>query len=518
VFTWPDTTQNQLWMVNLDGRQLLSRTVTLLGGAYVRHGARDTVNGDAGEFSLCSDDDAASLLCSEDGEPLLDETNSTIPTDVLPNAVFNTTDTSSDGIGASMQLEVREPIASRPNRLLGGVSYDGSHIEFEQRVEVGRLTTDRTVQGEGFYLSGAGNRTTLHVQNHNVGVFVSDTLSLTDPLSLHVSARLNWFDTKLDDRQGDALDGDHSFVRLNPSVGLTYQIIEPLTVFASYGEANRAPTASELACADPDEPCRLPNAFVADPPLEQVVSRSVELGVRARLGDGPRPWLEASLAAFGARNQDDILFIAGSRVGTGYFQNAGDTQRIGLELALAIDRGPVAFYASYTILRATFESELELPGDANPRATPNGEEEGAGEEEEEEEGEEEEGRTLEVAKGSRIPGLPTHSVKAGVTVRPIAGLELGVSMLGQSSQPFRGDEANLLAGVGGYVIMNAHASYRLLEPLTLFVRAQNLLDTRYSTFGVLGEPAEALPGTSNPRFLGRAAPFGLWVGAMVETL
>ena len=27
--------------------------------------------------------------------------------------------------------------------------------------------------------------------------------------------------------------------------------------------------------------------------------------MRARLGDGPRPWLEASLAAFGARTGDE---------------------------------------------------------------------------------------------------------------------------------------------------------------------------------------------------------------------
>ena len=295
--------------------------------------------------------------------------------------------------------------------------------------------------------------------------------------------------------------GEHQFARINPSIGATFRVADGLTLFASYGESNRAPSASELACADPDEPCRVPNAFLSDPPLEQVVSRSVEAGVRGRLGDARRPWLQASLAAFGSRNQDDILFIAGSRVGTGYFQNAGQTQRIGLELSLEIETGPVSFYAGYTLMRATFEDELELPSPAHPSL-----------EEDEEEGEEE-GGALDVEPGSRIPGLPTHAVKAGLAVRPIPALEIGLSMVGQSGQPFRGDEANLLDDVGGFVVLGAHASYQLLPSLQLFVHANNLLDTEYHTFGVLGEPDEALPGTSDPRFYGVGAPFGVWAGA-----
>ena len=35
----------------------------------------------------------------------------------------------------------------------------------------------------------------------------------------------------------------------------------------SYKESSRNPSVAELACADPDAPCRLPNSFQADPPL-----------------------------------------------------------------------------------------------------------------------------------------------------------------------------------------------------------------------------------------------------------
>ena len=39
----------------------------------------------------------------------------------------------------------------------------------------------------------------------------------------------------------------------------------------------------ELACADAQAPCNLPNAFLADPPLEQVVAKSYEGGLRGKL-------------------------------------------------------------------------------------------------------------------------------------------------------------------------------------------------------------------------------------------
>jgi outer membrane receptor protein involved in Fe transport len=109
-----------------------------------------------------------------------------------------------------------------------------------------------------------------------------------------------------------------------------------------------------------------------------------------------------------------------------------------------------------------------------------------------------------------------HSVKAGISYRVMADLELGLSMIAQSSQPFRGDEANVSPFVRGFVVLNAQASYRLLPEVTLFVRAQNLLNRKYETFGVLANPAEVLPNATDPRFLGPGAPLGVWAGIVIE--
>jgi outer membrane receptor protein involved in Fe transport len=75
---------------------------------------------------------------------------------------------------------------------------------------------------------------------------------------------------------GTALNGDHSFTRLNPALGMAYDLKQGVNLYAGYSESNRAPTAMELTCADPQDPCRLPNAFLSDPPLEQVVAKTWE--------------------------------------------------------------------------------------------------------------------------------------------------------------------------------------------------------------------------------------------------
>ena len=61
-------------------------------------------------------------------------------------------------------------------------------------------------------------------------------------------------------------------------------------------------------------------------------------------------------------------------------------------------------------------------------------------------------------------------------------------------------------------MFGAFTSYQVLEPLKLFVKAENVFDADYETFGLLGEPGDVLSGASDPRFLGPGAPLGVWAG------
>ncbi len=131
-----------------------------------------------------------------------------------------------------------------------------------------------------------------------VGTFFTDSFSITDDLVATIAGRFNHIGIDMDDQYINdpekTLNGSHTFDRFNPSAGLTYQISKNLGVYGSYSESTRAPTPMELSCADPEAPCKLPNSFVADPPLKQVVAKTWETGFRGDLdellGKGDLRW------------------------------------------------------------------------------------------------------------------------------------------------------------------------------------------------------------------------------------
>ncbi|MFX7910641.1 TonB-dependent receptor, partial [Acinetobacter baumannii] len=67
-----------------------------------------------------------------------------------------------------------------------------------------------------------------------------------------------------------------------------------------------------------------------DPPLKQVVTTTVEAGLRSAAGQ-PLAW---SIGLFRSDNRDDLLFVADDAAGFGYFKNYGRTRRQGVELGL----------------------------------------------------------------------------------------------------------------------------------------------------------------------------------------
>ena len=117
------------------------------------------------------------------------------------------------------------------------------------------------------------------------------------------------------------------FERFNPSIGISWSPVAALNVYASYAEGSRAPTSIELGCADPDNPCSLPNALASDPPLYQVVTGTWEAGLRGK-AESKFTW---NLGAFRAENRHDILFVASQQTGSGYFKNFGRTLREGFD-------------------------------------------------------------------------------------------------------------------------------------------------------------------------------------------
>jgi outer membrane receptor protein involved in Fe transport len=322
---------------------------------------------------------------------------------------------------------------------------------------------------------------------------------------LNVGVRYDHASETLQDRLGTALDGHDTYNRFNPSVGLTFNPTQGLTLYATYDQGMRVPTPMELTCADPNAPCTLPNAFSADPPLKEVVARNIEVGARGALGSA----LTFTASVFRTNLDKDIQFVSsgGGAISSGFFENVGQTRRQGLELGLEGGAGAFSFSAHYSYIEATFETPLFLNSPNNSTAAP---------------------LTcatctdIQVVRGDRIPGIPRHVVKLRAAYTAGA-LTLGVDLMGQSDVYARGDEDNRDANgpVPGFLLVNLDARYALSSRWHVFARIDNLLDRRYYTYGVLGQNVLTAPGNAfdltgatwrSEQFRTVGVPIGAWIG------
>jgi iron complex outermembrane receptor protein len=501
VFTYPDRVMNGLFMVIARGGHALSPHVRLSASAHLRVSQTDTINGDQRDWAACAAPARAGALCATDDDggetPVVDAAGNPVPFDARYDAADNHTHTRQRSYGVAAQAAVETPVAGRENHLYLGAAVDQGHVRFRSESTVASLDIDRGTISTA--LLDPTSPVAVDAIVTSVGVYASDTFALRRDLFVTAAARLNRSAVSLEDQLGEALTGAHAYARLNPALGVSYQPRPALGGYLGYAESARAPSPIELTCASPSDPCRLPNGFVADPPLAQVVARTVELGVRGRLRRG-RGTFDYVVAGFRTTNSDDIIFISsGSVANRGYFANVGGTQRRGLEAGLsgryrvgAGATGLLSWSLHYALLAATFETPFSALSVTHPDAV---------------------GGAIAVPAGARIPASPRHVGKLGLRWTSRTGLSLGATAIVVSSQYLRGDEANLLAPLPGYVVVGARAAYAIVPTVTVFAAVDNLFDRRYATFGVLGDATEVLgPTFTNPRFVSPAAPRALWVG------
>ncbi|MEJ2395288.1 MAG: TonB-dependent receptor [Candidatus Thiodiazotropha sp.] len=496
IFTRPDITDQEASLLRLGGQRTVGENVILEGTLFYRNSKIDSLNGDDSDFEACADPLNAGFVCAEDDgaeEIALDQNGNPIAdTDAVDGATVNRSATDQDTLGFTLQSAILQPLAGRENQLIVGVAADHSEVDFSSSTELGSLDDSRQALGSGIFVEESF--TEVETETNNLSFYLTDTWSVSERLALTLSGRWNRTEIELRDQIGTALNGDHRFSRFNPAAGLTYDLTPGINLYGGYSESNRAPTAMELTCADPDDPCRLPNAFLSDPPLEQVVAKTWEAGLR-----GSRPGLSWHLGLFQTINRDDILFIsAGALTNEGYFDNVGETRRRGIELSLSgslID-DRLDWFVNYTRLQATFEENFNIASPNNPYAV---------------------GGEIAVASGDRLPGLPENLLKAGLTYQLTSKLSLGTDLQYSSSLVMRGDEANLDDEIDGYTVVDLRGEYQLNDRLRIFAKIENLFDTEYETFGLYGQADEVLgPAYDNPRFLSPGSPRAFYAGIRVS--
>jgi iron complex outermembrane receptor protein len=492
IFTRPDRTENALTMLGVSTERTVSPSITLRGNLYFRASDIDTLNGDDSDFEEC--ENTPGFICEEDDggeEIVLDENELPVAAaESLEGATVNRTSTEQDSVGLGLQADFAGDLAGRANRFTVGVTHDEADVEFGGSTELGALDETRQAVAGGVFVGEAF--TGLETSVASTGLYLSNTFSLGERTALTLSGRYNRMHVVLEDQLADDLDGDHAFERFNPAIGLTTGTAA-LGYYAGYSEASRAPSPVELTCADEDDPCRLPNAFVADPPLEQVVAKTFEAGVRGEWTGGR--W---HAGIFRTSNDDDILFIsAGALTNQGFFDNVGKTRRDGFEANLDGTAGErFAWSLDYTYLDATFRESFTVMS-ANHPAAIDGE--------------------IQVENGDHLPLIPTQLLKAGIRFAATDALTFGVGVVAASGSHFRGDEGNLLDELDGYSVVDVRAEYRIGAATSVFASIDNLLDEEYVTFGVFGEADEVLGDEfDEPYFVGPGAPRAAWIGVRVE--
>ena len=508
VFTHPDRTENNMLLANLRSSHALSDNAMLASTVYYRRNNIETFNGDDTDFEPCEDPENAGFLCVEEGSEEKrvrdqfgndvrltensydndEEANETDDDDEGEfNATNNTSQTRQGGYGATLQATFTNPLINRENQLIVGASLDRGGALFNAETELAGLTPDRGTIGSGIFDGESFVDVEAAVQN--IGIYATNTFAITPQLGLTLSGRYNRTEIALRDQIGVELNGDHTFNRFNPAAGLTYQVYTGLSLYGNYSESSRVPTPVELTCADPEAPCKLPNAFVADPPLDQVVTKTFEMGLRGELSD-----ISWNADLFQGTSFDDLIFVSsGALTNEGYFQNVAQTLRQGVELSI----GGTLFnrlhgLLNYTFISATFETDLTVSSPNHPEAK---------------------GGEIDVEEGDRIPGVPHHTLKADLTYVVTDALSLGTNILINSSQVFRGDEGNLIDQIPGYSIVNLRARYTVWTHFSIFAKVNNLFNETYETFGLFGEADEVLGDDfEDSRFLSPGAPRAAWIG------
>jgi outer membrane receptor protein involved in Fe transport len=551
VYSIPDITWNHSPSFNLSLRHSLTSNLTFSGNAYFRYIRADTTNGDINSesfdeslYNLSSADQKALTAAGYTGFP----TTGNAATEPFPywrciaqgleldepiekcTGIITNTFTKQNNWGLSGQASW---LVSH-NHLTMGSAWDRSSMRYQQASQFGYLNPDRiTVTPINAFADGSTNqdgvpvdtRVNLHGLINTFSLYASDTLTVGKSLAFTFSGRYNR--TTVDNLDGlppapvdgvrGSLNGNYVFERFNPAAGLTYGINRFASVYFSYSEASRAPTAIELGCANPNEPCNLPNALVSDPPLKQVVTRTLEAGVRGTLENRLR-W---SAGWFRGENYNDILFVASEQTGFGYFTNFGQTRREGAETSLSAKVGKFTLGGNYTFVAATYQSTQTIDGGSNSLSDGGPGMDG----------------NITVQPGDYIPQLPKNIFKAYAEYQPTSKISADLDFVAVGRSFARGNENNqdqpdgvYYLGPGfspGYGVVNLGAHYQVQKRVQLFVQINNLLDHHYYTAAQLGpspfdnsgdfvaRPFPAVDGNYPIRtttFYAPGAPIGAWGG------
>ncbi len=511
TFTSPQTTDLEVFMPSVSASVKATDTLTFSGVGYYRRFKNRVIDGNVTEAEECN---GGINLCV-DGEPLLyNGTDDPINIGPGPGGIdleepygsIERLATTSSSWGGVIEAQEKTRLLGMRNLFLAGVSYDHGESNYKTSSELGTIGPKYVVEGTGIIVSDEENELSprnLDAENTYWGAYFSNALDVTDQLTVTVGGRYNYARIKLTDNTGlfDELNATNTYERFNPMVGANYKLLKGVSVYGGYSESNRAPTPAELGCAEPDNPCLIESFLTDDPPLNQVVGRTGEIGLRGQgvLNGGYYTW---GAGLFRTLSSDDILPVVADSTGRIYFVNAGDTLRQGVELSATYETSRWSVYGSYAFVDATLD-KCDDPS----------------------------GECAFLEAGDRLPGVPRHRFKAGFDYALTKKWKFGADLVAASNSPLfpneekeEADEDGISSMLGGYTRVDLHTSYDVTDNVQVYGLVKNLFDRRYGLYGTyfeaddVSEVDTALGGAgfSDPRTISPAMPFAAYGGVKIK--
>ena len=469
IHTLEDETKNEYSQLALNMSHFFNEESMIAGNIYYKRSDRATYNGDLNDDycdSTRGDDDECSVesLAAYDADN--DDTN-------LYEGVLNRTNTLQDTFGINLQTTFDQDWYDRRNQIIVGVSAEYSQIKFKQtEQEVKTLALNGFFGGD---LQGIEQATGLTGKTKTYGAFVTNTHSLNDRLNINTAIRYNH--VQVDNRDtfngpgsSASLTGKHHFERFNPSIGVTFQPNEILSTYASYSESSRAPTSIELGCANPAQPCNLPTQMADDPPLNQVVAKTLEGGVSGKVTKDTS-W---NMSIYHAINHDDILFVyANASNGLGYFTNVDETTRKGLDVGVSTKFNKLSLNFNYGFVMAQYGTNFTLVSEVNSSASDD---------------------VIQVSDGDYLPNIPKHHLKIRADYEIKPRWNIGATLTAFTESYMMGNEnqqhdssGGLQGEIPGYAVVNLDSQYNFHDNWELHAKVINLFDQDYYSGGRLAQ-------------------------------
>jgi len=257
-------------------------------------------------------------------------------------------------------------------------------------------------------------------------------------------------DFKVDDHYVATGNGDDSgnvsYEKTTPMLAALYKLTPAVNLYASAARGFETPTLNELFYSGAN------GSFSYS--LKPALSTHLETGLKAYVGNDSR----LDLALFQVRTTDELVVAASSGGRTSY-QNAGQTMRRGLELALDSRwAGNFSSRVAYTYLDARYDEDFTSSSGAVPA-------------------------------GNRLPGVAANTLFGEVAWKhPASGFHTAVEGIMRSKMYV--EDSNSQPAAPSYAIANLRAGFDLrYGALTLrsFARLDNIFDRQYVGSVVVGD-------------------------------